>query len=75
MATQMNFGPKCSYKTAKPDSTINHSQSNFDGGRTTKKGGTNRSRGQMNFPGSSKTPHNTDPGQGQKPGTGCNHGY
>lgn len=76
MPTQMNFdkGPS-SYGTSGNGATVQHAQSNFDGGRTTKKGGT-KTGPQQNFPEKlsinvkTKTSH-----FGEKSGTGCNNGY
>lgn len=76
MPTQMNYGSGGgSYKTAKEATTpVNHAQTNY-GGATTKKGGGNRSRPQTNFTGKASIPYKTDPGQGQKAGTGSQGGY
>lgn len=73
----MNFGSGGgSYKTA-PEATTpaKKAQTNFDGGRTTKKGGGNRSKPQMNFNITSDIKEKSDPGQGQKAGTGSQGGY
>lgn len=76
MPTQMNFGPHQSYKTAEQAATVDHAQSNFDGGRTTKKGGTSKSR-QMNYEGSQGVPgaKTSKSHFGVKPGTGQRGGY
>lgn len=75
--TQMNFGASPSYTT--PPSRnwpASKGQVNFQGEGNTKKGGTNRSSAQTNFPGKlsigvkTKTSH-----FGEKQGTGNNNGY
>lgn len=76
MPTQTNYGPKSSYKTPDPNkATVSHAQSNFDGGATTKKGGSSKGR-QMNYgdtsSGGDKPPRSYF---GEKGGTGCNGGY
>lgn len=59
-----------------PKSTVTHAQTGHDGGRTTKKAGTNRSSVQIQHKGGSG---GGDGGhckvQGQKSNTGCNGGY
>lgn len=78
MPTQMNHGPKQPYKTASMNSSdVNHSQSNFDGGRVTKKGGTNLSSQQKNFGMTHKAPDRRKGMSyfGEKRGTGCCDGY
>ena len=77
MPTQMNFGPKQPYRSAPyGKSQVTHAQSNFDGGRTTKQGGTNKTRGQTNFdtPGSfaAREPKSYF---GEKKGSGSQGGY
>lgn len=78
MPTQINFqGSGGTYKTPDPcAATVDHAQSNFDGGRTTKKGGTSKER-QMNFKGTQGVPGTKPPRSyfGEKSGTGQNNGY
>lgn len=77
MATQMNFGPKQSYPLAKAnESVVDHAQTNFDGGATTKQGGTNKQR-QKNFEGDYGVPGSKTMGSlyGEKRGTGSQGGY
>jgi hypothetical protein len=81
MPNQMNHegSSKGKYKLAGDGSAnIKHAQSNFDGGRTTLKAGSNRSRQQTNFTdGSYGSPGKRQAGShfGEKGGTGCNGGY
>lgn len=81
MPTQMNHEKGGgSYKTAKIASTPAHKpQSNFStsGSGTGPKGGTNRSKGQMNFSGKQGVPGVKSHGShfGEKAGTGCNNGF
>lgn len=78
MPTQINYqGDGGTYKTPDPCSpTVDHAQTNFDGGRTTKKGGTNDSSRQKNLPIKAsigvKQPRSYF---GEKSGTGQNNGY
>lgn len=77
MTTQINFnGPKPSYKTPGHEATVDHAQTNFDGGRTTKKGGTSKSR-QMNYGDGYAGPAARGAAThfGSKPGTGQRGGY
>lgn len=79
MPTQMNHqkGPN-NYKRASSNTDggpyATQAQTNFDGGRTTKKGG-GKAKRQMNFDITVSTPTGYEKGQGQKSGTGCNGGY
>ncbi len=57
-------------------SSVTHAQTGHDGGRTTKKGGTNRSSPQKNHPqGGGMATSGHCKGQGQKSNTGCQGGY
>ena len=77
MPSQMNHdkGPN-RYRTAeKGKATVTKAQTNYDDGRTTKKGGGSASR-QMNFDIKSKIEVKTVSSHfGEKSGTGCNDGY
>lgn len=77
MPTQMNFGPKQPYKTASTSATVKHAQSNFQGGGTTKQGGTNRSKVPVQFSGKQgvASPKSHGPHFGSKGGTGQKGGY
>lgn len=75
MSTQMNWGPSHPHETASKEAVVDHAQSNWDGGRTTKKGGQNKSKWQINFDVTMENPTMEDPGQGQKAGTGSQGGY
>lgn len=76
--TQKNFeGTSPSYTT--PPSRnwpVSSGQVNFQGEGNTKKGGTNRSRAQENFPGTSSIKVKTVESHfGEKSGTGNNNGF
>jgi hypothetical protein len=74
-STQMNHGPKKAYRTAPGrDGPVKHAQSNFSGGSAKKAGG-NASKQQTNFTGTVSIKDHSDPGQGQKHGTGSQGGY
>lgn len=75
MPTQMNH--ECcgkGYKTASHAATISHAQTAHDGGRTTKKGGGNASKPQMNHTASISVPKKFCKSHG-KSNTGCAKGY
>jgi hypothetical protein len=77
MPTQMNFEKGPGYRAAPyRKSEVTHAQTNFDGGKTTKEGGTNKSRGQMNYEDTAsfaaKEPKSYF---GEKKGTGSQGGY
>lgn len=78
MPTQINFnGDGGSYETPAADvAPVTHAQSNFDGGRTTKQGGKNKSRPQMNYDISSGVPFKAKTSHfGEKQLTGNDGGY
>ena len=77
-STQINFqGDGGSYKTAPMRNwPVGKGQVNFEGEGNTLKGGTNRSRGQMNFEGKESIKVKTKESHfGERSGTGCNGGY
>lgn len=77
MKQRQHDGKGQSYKTVPlPSGGIGHAESVHDGGRTTKKGGTNRSSPQKNHPqGGGPKDSGHCKSQGQKSGTGCQGGY
>ena len=77
MPSQINYqGNGGSYKTAPNEATVDHAQSNFDGGRTTKQAGKNKSRPQMNYDIKAEIPFKQKSSHfGEKPLTGNSNGY
>lgn len=78
MPTQKNFdgSSKGSYGVAGHDAPVSKAQTNFDGGRTTRKGGGNNSKAQVNFDVKFNTPNNVTKSHfGEKSNTGCAGGY
>jgi hypothetical protein len=71
----MNFGPKQSYRTATAGkSEVSHAQTNY-GGRTTKKGGTNKSKVQVQGEKAGFGTKQPKSHFGEKTGTGSQGGY
>ena len=77
MPTQMNFEKGGGgYSTPGKEATVTSSQTNFDGGRTTKQGGKNKSKAQVNFDIGMSVPMKTVSSHfGEKPLTGNDNGY
>jgi hypothetical protein len=77
MPTQMNFGPKQNIPVASQEATVNHAQSNFDGGRTTKPGKFEKGENGQQLQ-TSKANFSARPARshfGEKSRTGQNGGY